>query len=70
MEYTFWIVMLRPGEGWVLQRWVKKGTLWPVLVREYERLVRDELRDVIDADTSDVLLEALRGTADPTSSEQ
>ena len=66
MEHVFWTVTLVPGEGWTCTRWVKVANLWPEPIVEYDRLMRAELVDVLDTETSAVLLFGIRCGATPT----
>lgn len=56
MEHVYWTLHLRPGQGWVVTRWSKRGNLWPVPVVEYDRLMKAEANDVLEADSTAVLL--------------
>jgi len=50
--YTWWELTLMPGEGWVVRRFTRKGTLFARCEVEYDRLTRGEAIDVLDADSS------------------
>ena len=51
-RYTWWELTLMPGEGWIVRRFTKKGTLFATCVVEYERLTHGEAMDVLDFDSS------------------
>jgi len=59
MDHTYWTLTLMPTEGWIVRRWVKKGTLFARVEVEYGRLTHAEAMQVLDDDSTDVLLGAL-----------
>jgi len=59
MTYTYWTLSLMPGEGWIVRRMVKRGTLFARCTVEYGRLTYSEAMDVLDSDCSDAILAEL-----------
>jgi len=59
MTYTYWTLTLMPGDGWIVRRMVKPGMCFARCEVEYGRLTRDEALDVLDSDSTTVLLGAL-----------
>jgi len=56
MDYYYWTLELVPTVGWTVKRWRKRRNLWAVIELQYDGLMHNEAIDVLDADSSYVLL--------------
>lgn len=58
MHHVWWQVSFMPGEGVIVRRFEKRGSLFGRCTVEYTRLTHREAMDVLDADSTAVLVEA------------
>jgi len=56
MDHYYWTLTLVPTEGWVVRRMRKRANLWPTAEVVYDRLMHHEALDVLDYDSSYVLV--------------
>lgn len=55
MDYVWWELSLLPPHGWIVRRFVRRGSLFGACEMEYERLTRREADDVLEAELTAVL---------------